>query len=191
MTPAYPQSKDLHLNYIILAHKNPAQVARLIRALRTDATRFYVHVDRNAALLPFQQVLAAERNCLLVEPREKGTWGDLGIVKATLHALQQVVADGRTGHCVLLSGQDYPIKSNEHIAQHFARHSSVSFVNATPLPNSVWNHGGLDRLEQYKFNLSDEREDYLVLPHLLTKSFWRHRAYYMSAIQRLFRRAAY
>lgn len=188
MLPVDPQLEDRPLNYLILAHKNPAQVTRLIRALRTDATWFYVHVDRNAAIGPFQRLLAAEENCYLVEPREKGTWGDLGIVYATLHALRQVVADGRTGHCVLLSGQDYPIKSNDHIAQHFARHPSASFVKATSLPDSMWDHGGRDRLEYYKFNWSDERGDYALLPPLLTTEFVRHRTQHMATLTRLLRR---
>jgi hypothetical protein len=188
MFPVDPQMEAQSLNYIILAHKNPAQVARLIRALRTDATRFYVHVDRNVAIAPFQRLLAAEEDCCFVEPREKGTWGDLGIVHATLHALRQVVADRRTGHCVLLSGQDYPIKSNDYIAQHFAQNPDTSFVRATLLPDSMWDHDGRDRLEYYKFNWSDEREDYTQLPPLLTMDFMRHCSRHVATLVRLLRR---
>ena len=36
----------MKIRYLILAHKNPAQFARLISALETPAAFFYVHIDR-------------------------------------------------------------------------------------------------------------------------------------------------
>lgn len=170
----------MHINYIILAHKNPAQIARLIHALSTAATQFYVHIDQNTEQAPFEEQLKTTANCQFVTAREKGTWGDVGIVKATVHALQQIVADQRSGYCVLLSGQDYPIKSNQHIAQFLTRHQGTSFVENFTLPTSNWDHGGLDRIEHYKFNLSEARQDYVLVPPVLSKAFagsWIHYVY--------------
>ncbi|TVT38987.1 beta-1,6-N-acetylglucosaminyltransferase [Hymenobacter setariae] len=188
MAPADTQWKELHINYIILAHKNPAQVARLIQALSTDTSRFYIHVDKNTDIHPFERLLEPIKSVSFVHSREKGTWGDLGIVKATIHALQQIVADQRTGYCVLLSGQDYPIKSTDKIAQYLTRNQGINFMNTTPLPSSKWNRGGMDRIEYYKFNLSEKRGDYVILPPLLTADFLQNRSYYTSTIKQLLRR---
>jgi hypothetical protein len=170
----------MHINYIILAHRNPAQVERLVNALRTETTSFYIHIDRNTPQAPFERHLKDASNCHFIETREKGTWGDVGIVKATICALRQLMADQRSGYCVLLSGQDYPIKSNQHIAQYFAQHHGTSFVEHFAIPTSHWDHNGLDRIEHYKFNLSEARQDYVMVPPVLSKAFsgnWIHHIY--------------
>ena len=44
--------------YIILAHKNPAQVNRLIKQLDDKFSEFFLHVDKNANIEGFKK-----RNC--------------------------------------------------------------------------------------------------------------------------------
>lgn len=177
----------MNINYIILAHKNPEQVERLVNALSTGTTFFYIHIDKNTTQEPFEKQLSAAGNCQFLAAREKGTWGDVGIVKATLHALQQIVTDQRGGYCVLLSGQDYPIKSNQHIAQYLALHRGSSFIETTPLPSPKWDHGGLERMHHYKFNLSDQRQDLVVVPPLVSKDFRGNWINYLYAIRKLIR----
>ncbi|MBO0360545.1 hypothetical protein J0X19_21465 [Hymenobacter sp. BT186] len=178
----------MDINYIILAHKNPAQVERLVHTLSTEGTTFYIHIDKNTEQEPFERRLQAVKNCRFIETREKGTWGDVGIVQATIHALRQIVADQRSGYCVLLSGQDYPLKSNQHIAQYLTQNQGASFMDASALPNLHWDHGGLDRIEHYKFNLSEGRQDYVVVPPVLSKDFSRNWIYHVYNIKKLLQR---
>ncbi|UOQ67739.1 beta-1,6-N-acetylglucosaminyltransferase [Hymenobacter volaticus] len=181
----------MDINYIILAHKNPEQVGRLISRLSTSNTRFYIHVDSNSAIEPFKQQLATTKHCFLLENREKGTWGDLGIVKATIHALRKIIRDHRRGYCVLLSGQDYPIKPNKKIESFLTIHQGTSFVSAFALPKSSWDYGGMNRIEYYKFNLSDNRGDYLMLPYVLSKEFLRKWVHYVHTVRKLVRLKRY
>ncbi len=102
----------MKIRYLILAHKNPAQFARLISALETPAAFFYVHIDRRACADDFRKSLADTKGRVhFLEERYYVNWGGFSTVLATLalmkECLQESLPDDRV---VLLSGQDYPIK---------------------------------------------------------------------------------
>lgn len=166
----------MEINYIILAHKNPVQLLRLVNTLSTPNCNFYIHIDKGAAINPFLDVLANKQNVFFLSDhqREYGTWGDIGIVKATIAILSQIVKDNRTGYCVLMSGQDYPLKNNQFLANFFESNYGANFIVTYPLPHSGWgSHGGLDRLNQYKINLSNARMDFVQLPSIFDRIFYK------------------
>ena len=163
----------MNLNYIILAHKNPAQVERLIQRLKYPGSRFYVHIDRNVQISPYKEELSQHEHIsfLKEDQREPGTWGDIGIVKATLNAMKQIVEDKRSGHCLLLSGQDYPLRTNKEINEFFEKKDNTSFISTFSLPHPNWKDGGYDRIEKYKINKSHNRKHFLQLPSIFDKEF--------------------
>lgn len=166
----------MEINYIILAHKNPQQVQRLINRLETPNCNFYIHIDKGVDIIPFLDALSNKTNVFFISDqlREYGTWGDIGIVKATITILSQIVKDNRNGYCILMSGQDYPLKNNESIYDFLKTNYGDHFIATFPLPHSGWgNEGGFDRLNQYKINLSNSRMDFIQLPSLFEKTFYR------------------
>jgi hypothetical protein len=164
----------LEINYIILAHKNPEQLKRLILKLTTTCTYFYIHIDRGVDLEPFQKELYGAKNIyfLTSTEREKGNWGDIGIVKATINALKKVVAHKRNGYCILLSGQDYPLQTNEHIQRFFSKNREHHFITAYSLPHSQLDRGGLSRINRYKINKSQKRGHFLLLNSIFQSEFY-------------------
>ena len=65
----------------------------------------------------------------------------------------------------LLSGQDFPLKSNVEIDNYFVRNNGLNFIEFFPLPYKNWSgNGGLDRLT-YKWLIDEtgiERAYFLV-----------------------------
>ena len=47
-------------NYLILAHKNPQQLYRLIKALDDGKSQFFIHVDSKTAIEPFTALFQEE-----------------------------------------------------------------------------------------------------------------------------------
>jgi len=164
----------LTINYILLVHKNPAQVKELIRRLNHQQTCFYVHVDKNVDAEPFVQACSIFPNVAFLAAREKGTWGGIGIVKAALHALDRIIEERRSGYCILLSGQDLPLKSNEEILNFLSLANGAVFMDSFSLPNERWYGGGRNRIERYKFHFSENPGDYFLLPSLFEKEFYRY-----------------
>ena len=146
-------------NYVILAYKLPGQMARMIRRLSDGPdTRFYVHVDRTFDMEPFIKACDGIPGVFFLtgDDRVHSYWGDYGTAQATLNAMRRIVRDGRKGFVILLSGQDYPIRSNKEINAFLERNADHDFSPHFSLPSETcWaqTRGGRNRLEYYHVSL--------------------------------------
>jgi hypothetical protein len=141
----------VNLAYLISAYKNLEQVARLVRRLDSGGTIFLVHVDLKtdeARYLALVNELADLSSVHFLE-RHKCHWGGFGHVRATLKGMDWLMARGVIfDYLVLLTGQDYPIKSNAFINRFFEAHRGRSFMLFDSLPSAWWSpRGGLGRIE--------------------------------------------
>ncbi|CAH0999521.1 hypothetical protein LEM8419_00821 [Neolewinella maritima] len=166
----------MNLHYLILAHTQAAQLRRLVDRLAGPATSFYINVDAGVDLAPFTEAFRGsppEVHLLEDGERYATPWGDIGLVHATLELLQRVLRTGREGYCILLSGQDYPLRSNEEIRAFFRQRPRTNYIESFKLPSNVWAQGGLNRIREYKYNLSARREDFITMPSPFCRRFYR------------------
>ncbi len=157
--------------YIILAHRYPVQLARLVRALTSEGGEptgdvAWIHLDRSVGISTFRAALsdsgispAAYR---FVEGRVAGAWGDFSLVQATLNSMRECVGEGAGAdqlrgydYISLLSGQDYPLRSPQEIKSRLAQLPSAEYMAYFTLPYAGWyaHNGGLDRVNLY-YNLA-------------------------------------
>ncbi len=137
--------------YIVLAHKAPQQLRRLIGALDDGNSTFFVHLDSACDKAVFRKALAHVRGWQFLRS-ENGAWGQLGIVNATLNGLRAVAESHTEFDMVnLISGQDYPLRSNAFIDGFIERNRGGIFIEHFPLPSEMWTAGGLDRIHAYHF----------------------------------------
>ena len=166
----------MDLNYIILVHQHPKQLRRLVSSLTTENSFFYIHVDKNFDITPFQEQLNNFERIFFLQKEERrpGIWGDIGIVEATINALNRINNDGRNGYCILLSGQDYPIKKTSYIERFFKKNYGTNYITTWRMPYKNWvMAGGMQRLTHYKINLSLQKKDYLLAPSIFYKEFYQ------------------
>lgn len=165
----------MEINYILLVHRSPEQLKRLVLKLHTTWTCFYIHIDINENIKPFQIALSGIQNIFFLnnKEREKGTWGDIDIVKATIAALKKISIENKEGFCVLLSGQDYPLRSNMEIQDFLLKKKERHFITAYPLPHVKFDQGGLPRITKYKINKSGNRGHFLFLPSIFDVEFYQ------------------
>jgi hypothetical protein len=168
-----PSPTPTRIAYIVVAHKLPHQLLRLVSRLNTDRTWFFIHIDKKTDALDYQFVADGLRglsNCQLL-PRRVCHWGDFGDVQAAIDGIHEVIRQRiPADYAILLSGQDYPIKSNRHIERFLSDSCGRSYLSYTLLPSPHWENGGLDRLERWHFHL---RDGYFVFPE---KRRFRRRA---------------
>ncbi len=124
------------LNYIILAHKNPEQIKRLVNRLKHKNVNFYIHVDKSIPLKPFSDALTDIDKIYLLNDEERVTchWADLGMVLGTIECIKRILSDGRSGYAVLLSGQDYPLYNSTEIFEFFKHNNGLHYISGIPLP---------------------------------------------------------
>jgi hypothetical protein len=166
----------LNLNYIILVHQHPKQLKRLVTSLTTANAFFYIHVDKNFDSAPFEKELTNLKNVFFLQEEERrpGIWGDVGIVEATINALNRINNDERDGYCILLSGQDYPIKKRSYIESFFKKNYGTNYITTWRMPYEKWvMSGGMQRLTHYKINLSPKKRDYLLVPSVFDRDFYQ------------------
>ncbi len=162
----------MEINYLILTHKNPQQVKRLISRLADKHANFYIHIDSQANVDEFKRILP-EPGVHFLDKRFKGTWGDIGIVKATLYGMKVISRSSNNGYCILLSGQDYPLKSKETIFKFLRKKYPTEFMTIYSMPHPGWTKGGMDRLDKYKISKSNQRKHFLQLPSIFDRQFYK------------------
>ena len=146
----------IQINYLILTHKNPQQLKRLVSRLITDNITFYIHVDAKCDINDFFQILPPNQNIYYVDDahRVNGRWGDISLVKAAFQCMKLVINQKRNGMCVLMSGQDYPLRTPEYIKAYFEQMKGYNFMSVYPIPDPKKKSegGGYERFISYTFD---------------------------------------
>jgi hypothetical protein len=118
----------MKIAYLILTHKNPAQVERLIRALDHSAFDFYIHLDKKVDATPFLH-LAEMANVFFVNKRVDVKWAAYSLVQAQLNGIEEILQKNKYDYISVLSGQDFPIKSPEFIYKFFCDNKGYEFIS--------------------------------------------------------------
>ena len=141
-------------NYLILAHKNPLQLGRMIERLDDGASKFFIHLDAKTPIEPFAACLEGA-HIRFIEPRERCVWGDFSIVQATIRLME--AASEEQGIFILMSGQDYPIQSQGYINDFLQCNKEFDFIEIEPLEEKWKPKMVKDKLEHYHILHSEER----------------------------------
>ncbi len=139
----------MNLAYLILAHNQPDHLRRLITSLREEWTQVYVHIDTKASMRTFAG-LQSEPQTRFIEDRVDACWGGYSLVQATLNLMGAALRnDPAPDWFILLSGADYPIRSNREL-YHFFQQSRSEHIGMMRMP-SPDGRKPLSRLERLHF----------------------------------------
>ena len=141
-------------NYLILAHKNPLQLGRMIERLDDGASKFFIHLDAKTPIEPFAACLEGA-HIRFIDKRERCVWGDFSIVQATIRLME--AASKEQGIFILMSGQDYPIQSQGYINAFLESNKEFDFIEIEPLEEKWKPKMVKDKLEHYHILHSEER----------------------------------
>ena len=116
--------------YVVSAYKLPGAARPARAAAAAPGVTFVVHVDRKTRLPVCDEMVRGARGLdvdLAAAPRSQ--WGGFGHVRATLKGLDHVVANGVSfDYAMLLTGQDYPLRSPAEIARRLGAADGRSFM---------------------------------------------------------------
>jgi hypothetical protein len=152
--------------YIVSAYKLPQQLVRLVRRLHTENATFAIHVDAKTSRQVYGAMVDGTRELdrVFFVERHRCHWGGWGHVRATLKGMERLYSGGAEfEYAVLLTGQDYPLRSARAIEGFLAGSGGRSYMSRWRLPSERWpGRGGLDRLERR--HLVGPRHLHVVLP---------------------------
>lgn len=122
---------------------------RLVNRLSCTNTSFFIHVDKGADIKQFLQTELSSK-ATFVSPRMYSPWGGLGIVRATINGIESIVNSRfYFDYIVLLSGQDYPVLSNDCIFSRLgANGAKTNYIDCLVMRQGV-DHEEFRRIQKW------------------------------------------
>lgn len=122
---------EMKIAYLILCHKNPIQVNMLIDQLTDENVDFYIHVDAKANHF----VINKKSNVFVLDKDEcvDIQWASFSMISATLNLICKCLLSKREYEYIfLISGQDFPIKTNRQIFNLLETNKGKNFIEILP-----------------------------------------------------------
>ena len=147
----------MRIAFIVSAYQHPAQLVRLIRRLHAPDHGFFIHYDLRSPDREFELVrrqLTCYSNVAFL-PRHRCRWGDFGHVLATLKAVDAIARQRFVyDYAILLTGQDYPLKSDREIRTRLQDAAGLSFMEYEAWPIADLDKGRANRrVENFHLHL--------------------------------------
>lgn len=137
--------------HVILAHKDPAQLKRLLLRLYHSDSLVFVHLDKKSNADDFGEVVALP-NVHFVKKRIAVNWGGFSQVEAVVNSFKEITDIlPNADYINLLSGQDYPIKSIDNFHDFLWRNQGRAFMEFLPADHD-WVIAAKERFNKYHFS---------------------------------------
>ena len=150
----------MRIAYLISAYTDLPQLLRTIEALDSEESRFYVHIDRKSPM-----EIPPREHLTVLEKRFYVQWGGWNQVRYQQTLLEACLADPEGfDRIVLISGQDYPLRSPSAIAREFSEHPDRQYVLGQNISAPGTPERGLEKITVYHFFRD------LELPHRLKQA---------------------
>jgi len=134
---------------LIVAHKNPAQLVRLVNRFDAGLFHNFIHIDGRQSLAAYAELVALPHVTLL-EPRRKLNWAGYGFVQITLEGMATILGhNDHFGYISVMSGQDYPIRPAKALYEHLYASGGKEFFDVIAV-DPDW-PVALHRYEGYHF----------------------------------------
>jgi core-2/I-Branching enzyme len=137
----------MKIAHLILAHKDPPQLERLIKALRHPAFDFYIHVDSKSDITPFDHLFDNE-HVFKVQDRTSIYWAGYGTIQATINGFREIVPKNYD-YINVISAQDFPIKSADYIFNYLLDRKGKEFITCQSI-DTEWTEAA-HRIRLYHF----------------------------------------
>jgi hypothetical protein len=167
----------MRVAYLILAHDTPNHLKRLVGALNTPDSRFFIHVDRKSDL---ERFLWKQSNVTFLDERISIYWGDFSRVGATMKLIEAAL-QAEPDYCCLISGSDYPIRRAKYIQDFFHRNRNYQYLASVPIPCPERGKPS-SRVQAYTFAVPHRSLLLRRVVHRLNRALPRRTFYYKGII---------
>ncbi len=138
----------MRIAFIIMAHKNPSQMERLIKRLSHPQFDLFIHLDLKTDIEEYYP-LAKIPGVRFIKNRIKVSWGSFSLTEAVLSSMKEIISnEQRYDFITLISGQDYMLKTAQEIYCYFDKRKGKNFLYLESLVSPWWIHG-MKRIQKY------------------------------------------
>ncbi|MFV0197387.1 beta-1,6-N-acetylglucosaminyltransferase [Empedobacter falsenii] len=116
---------------LIQAHKDLECINDLINQLDYENFEIYLHIDAKSTI----NINEVHPKARIVKNRININWGEFSQVEATLSSLKQINEEQTDySHIILISGQDFPLKSNREIDEFLNLNLNENYIQYFLIP---------------------------------------------------------
>lgn len=134
--------QQIKIAYMVISYMDPEQLKRLtVRLCRTSDV--FVHINASVDQEPFRRALSdvhGQGKVRFAKKRYRIVWGGYSILQATFSMMEQAFQQDDYDRFVLLTGLDYPIRSDAAIERFFSEHANREFICANPINGKRFEH---------------------------------------------------
>ena len=134
---------NFNVAYLIMCHKNPNQVNRLISKLQSDNSVCFVHVDSQADFT----LEKMGGGGVLTKKRYHGALGSYSLVQISDELMRCAKEYEKEkgvyfSYFCLMSGQDYPLNNAAFIHKGLFENYPTPYIDCTPCTEGNWVYNG-------------------------------------------------
>ena len=115
----------MKIAYLIIAHDQPRQFKRMIKALDSEYVSFFVHIDSKRNISEFS-CSNFKDNVIFIKNRISVVQGGFSLTQAMISLMRKASIRNEFDYFIFLSGRDYPIKDNNYIYNFLKRNTMVA-----------------------------------------------------------------
>lgn len=150
--------------YFILVHRYPEQFRRMFNAIWHADNHYLIHVDKRSGIALQKEIavfLSGYPNASLLKS-ENMQWGGYSLVDAELRGMAELLkVNAQWDFFINMSGQDFPLKSQESVFDFLKRHRGKDFLKL--MNQRDCRPETLNRIEHY-FLEQDDRMSEPMMP---------------------------
>lgn len=137
----------MKIAHLILTHKNPAQLGRLLNALDHPSFDFFIHIDKKVDAGAFAHFGKQDR-VFFIENRASVFWAAYGTIQATINAFREILTR-EYDYINVISAQDFPLKPPAFIYEYINSRAGTEFITCESI-DEEWKEAA-PRVRQYHF----------------------------------------
>jgi len=149
--------RSINIAYLILVHRLPDQFKRLFKALYEPSNFYLIHIDKKASQEIGDEVsifLQKYPNVHILKSKNV-VWGGYSMVQTELDGMKYLLdMEMKWDYFINLSGQDYPLKSQEIIKEFLSKNNGKSYIKIADQKKS--RPETMNRIENY-FEESEDK----------------------------------
>lgn len=151
----------MRVAHLIMAHKNPAQLVKLVERLHHPNFDIYLHIDAKVEIGQFE-TLKNIPGLFFIKNRSTCNWGGFSLLKGIVQCTEEVLRSGTYDFINMISGQDYPIQNSDYIYNFLKERPESIFISFEESHESEWWKKASDRYEKYHLTDYKIRGKYFI-----------------------------
>ena len=160
----------MKIAYLIIAHDQPRQFKRMIKALDSKYVSFFVHIDSKSNISEFACNNSRD-SVIFLKKRISVTQGGFSLTQVMINLMKKASILNEIDYFIFLSGRDYPIKDNSYIYNFLKNNYPMNFINFYPL---VGNADYTHNIKKYYFKDLINRSPRILQNKLRAIQFMAH-----------------